>query len=306
MKAFLQHCSLFILCSILGYVVFICIWGTLTPDYFKPNLNYRIGSYGHMFTRLQEVELTKNVDILFLGSSHVYRGIDPRIFKKQGFEVFNLGSSSQTPIQTELLLTRYLDRLNPKLIIYDVYPESFNTDGVESSVDIIANSANDFESFKMALKINHIKTYNTLIYGFYRDVFHLNSNFEESKIKGDDHYVDHGYIEKKLDFYEGNLTHDIKWNFKSKQVSAFNNIISLITSRHIPYQLVQIPVTSSRYEGYHNKSKFDAFMSKRGNYHNFNNLIQLTDTLHFYDTQHLNSKGVLLFDTYLIETLLKR
>jgi len=34
-------------------------------------------------------------------------------------------------------------------------------------------------------------------------------------------------------------------------------------------------------------------------------LITLNDTLHFYDTQHLNSKGVALFDNLLIETLLK-
>jgi len=77
------------------------------------------------------------VDILFLGSSHSYRGFNPQYFS--GYKTFNLGSSAQTPIQTNLLLKRYLHQLNPKTIVYEVYPISLSIDGVESSSDIIAN-----------------------------------------------------------------------------------------------------------------------------------------------------------------------
>ena len=79
----------------------------------------------------------KNVDVLFLGSSHAYRGFDPRIFRKRGYSSFNLGSSAQTPSQTKVWLKRYLKHLNPKIVIYEVYPGTFSSDGIEASLDLV-------------------------------------------------------------------------------------------------------------------------------------------------------------------------
>ena len=63
-------------------------------------------------------------------------------------------------------------QLNPKLIVYAVDPNAFASDGVESAMDIIANDKNDRESLKMLAKINHLKVFNTLIYGYYKDYIH--------------------------------------------------------------------------------------------------------------------------------------
>lgn len=296
---------MFLFFAVLGYIVILCVWGTALPDMFKQNLNYKIGSYGHMNTRLKDLQNVGEVDILFLGSSHVYRGLDPRIFEDYGFKVFNLGSSAQTPIQTELLLNRYLDILKPKLILFDVFPESFSNDGVESSLDIIANSKNDWESIKMALTINHLKTYNTLIYGFFRDAFKLNANFTEALVKDKDVYIKNGFVDKALAYNRITQKLTMEWSFDDKQLKAFETVLNLIKVRGIPNYLIQIPVTKNRYDGYQNIDLFDEFLNAKGDYYNFNELITLNDTLHFYDTQHLNSKGVALFDNLLIETLLK-
>jgi hypothetical protein len=133
-----------------------------------------------MYTRISDLKKYKNVDILFLGSSRAYRVFDTRIYAKQGYYSFNLGSSSQTPIQTKLLMKRYLKQLNPKLIVYAVDPNAFS-DGVESAMDIIANDKNDRESLKMLAKINHLKVFNTLIYGYYKDYIHkINSSVSQN------------------------------------------------------------------------------------------------------------------------------
>ncbi len=144
--------------------------GRLCTYFFEKNLNYRIGSYGHMFSRIKEIPNLKEIDILFLGSSHSYRGFDTRIFKKNNLNTFNLGSSGQTPLQTEILMKRYLKIIKPKLIIFEVYPNTFSIDGVESTLDIIANDEIDFEIIKLAFKQNNIKIYNTLLYGLYYDI----------------------------------------------------------------------------------------------------------------------------------------
>lgn len=303
MKRFLQHIVHFIGFTLLGYIVLICFWGELATDSFKKNLHYKIGYYGHMFSRINDIQDEKDVDILFLGSSHVYRGLDPRIFETYGFKAFNLGSSAQTPIQTQLLLHRYLEVLNPDIIIYDIYPESFDSDGVESALDIISNSNNDFESIKMALKVNHIKVYNTLIYGFYRDIFKRNNHFVEHLRKGTDTYIKNGFVEKDLTYNDHKYLGSISWNFKDRQSKAFQKIIELLSTKNIPYYLIQIPVTNSRYKAYNHKDEFDEFLRQYGEYYNFNRLIQLNDSLDFYDTQHLNRNGVALFDTFLINTL---
>ena len=157
MKKFILHTCLFLLFASVFYITTIVFCARYAPPWFKPNINYRIGSYGHMSSRLSEIKGYSDVDILFLGSSHAYRGFSTRIFLENGYKTFNLGSSAQTPAQTKVLLNRYLESLNPKMVIYEVYPNTLSTDGVESALDIIANDKNDLHSLKMALKINNIK-----------------------------------------------------------------------------------------------------------------------------------------------------
>ena len=60
------------------------IWGNLIPfEAFKKNLNYRIGSYGHLNTRLKEADTIQNVDVLVVGSSHAYRGLTQGFFRRE-------------------------------------------------------------------------------------------------------------------------------------------------------------------------------------------------------------------------------
>lgn len=256
-----------------------------------------------MYSRIQNIKDLQNVDILFLGSSHTYRGFDTRIFREYGLSTFNLGSSAQTHIQTQILLKRHLDEINPKLIIYEVYPGAFSGDGIESSLDIIANDKNDLESVKLALSQNHIKVYNALIYGFYRDIFNKNIDYKERKVKGYDKYVKGGFVEKELRYFEPTKFDAAYWNLDGKQYQYFEENLLFIEERNIPVILVQAPITHSMYESFLNNSDFDEKMKKYGIYYNFNELVELNDELHFYNSHHLNQKGVEIFDTKLIEVL---
>lgn len=201
MKNFILSLLTFITCVVIAYPILIAIFGYMAPQLFRPNINYQIGAYGHMYSRIKELNrLNGELDVLFLGSSHAYRGFDTRNFST--LKSFNLGSSSQTPIQTQTLLYRYFDKLSPKIVIYEVYPGTFSADGTESSLDIIANDINDVYSVKMALKVNNIKVYNTLMYGFISDMFGLNSSFSESYKKDEDQYIRGGFVEREIEHYK--------------------------------------------------------------------------------------------------------
>lgn len=305
MKQFIKNIFLFVPFSLILYAVLICLWGNYAPLRLTKNFNYRIAASGHMFTRLKEVKTVENVDILFLGSSHTYRGFDTSIFGGCGYETFNLGSSSQTLIQTLTLANRYLHQLNPKLVLLEVYPGNFTGDGVESSVDVIANDKNDWESFKMAWTINHITTYNTLIYGLYRDWRGINTQIEEPIVKGRDTYIEGGFVRKApLPYLKENFTEN-KWRWEPKQLQALEELLILLKKNNIPYYLIQAPITTAMYQAYTNNQEFDELMSQYGSYFNFNELLTLEDSLYFYDGHHLNQQGVKIFNKKIIELLIE-
>ncbi len=287
------------------YICFLFIWGNYAPSVWKPNLKYRIGSYGHMHTRLREIKNISNVDILFLGSSHAYRGFDTRIYKNIGLKAFNLGSSGQTPIQTQLLLRRYLNKLNPRLIIYEVYPETFTIDGVESSLDMIANDKNDWYSLEMAMKINNIITYNAFLYGLLRDWFNLNQFFHEPIKKEKDTYISGGFVEREVDYFKSKTFDKKEIQINAQQLTAFSEVIAYLKNKNIRVILVYAPIPPSVYNQYLNNYYFDSMMRQYSEYYNFNEIVHLNDSLHFYDSHHLNQSGVRIFNTKLIEVLFK-
>lgn len=68
---------------------------------------------------------------------------------------------------------------------------------------------------------------------------------------------------------------------------------------------VQAPVTKKLYTSCSENKRFDTIISSKGyKYYNFNEWINLTDSIHFADGQHLNQKGVELFNKAVINLCL--
>lgn len=300
MKKFIINIIVFSCVYVLLHVFVICLFG-------KNLVYYRIGSYGHMFSRIKEIPLQNNPDILFIGSSRSYRGFDPRIFLKHGITTFNLGSSSQTPKQTEVLLKKYLVEINPKSIIFEVSPNTFLVDGIESTTDLISNDHIDLEICKLALRSRNVKVINTLIYGAFQEyVCNIREFYVEDKYRNEDVYVSGGFVEK-LNYTpyvrkknSSRKTKQIK--MRSDQFLAFKQCINIIKSNNIPYLLLTPPLPKSNYQKYSNIDEFRGIMSSYGRYMDFNTVIQLDDTC-FYDSDHLAQIGVNLFNERLIQVL---
>jgi hypothetical protein len=302
MKILLVKLLKFSLVLIVIYPLLVVAFFDFDASILTKNINYRIGSYGHLNTRLKEVKNTKNIDILFLGASHTYRGFDPRIFNKHGYQCFNLGSSAQTPIQTEVLLHRYIDHLKPKLIVFDVYPLIFNIDGVESASDLISNDKNDLQSVRMAFIENQLTVYNTLIYAFGQQIKQVHDTIHEKiKVKNDT-YISGGFVESDLLYNKKwKLHQELKpLEFRNDQLAAFNRIIKLIKNKNIKLLLVQVPTSKKVFQSVSNMRYCDSLLSTYGNYINYNYLLNLNDSAHFSDPDHLNQQGVIIFNNFMI------
>ena len=301
MKSFVKHSISFLGFSSLIYLILIFIWGSVMPVWLNNNLIYKQRG-GHLHSRLAELNKYQNVDVLFLGSSHAYRGFDTRIFKESGIHSFNLGSSSQAPVQSLLLLKKHIVNLQPKKIIFEVCPQSLSSDGIESALDIISNGKIDFQSIKMAIDLNHIKVYNTLIYSGIRQLLNLDKDFVEAQQIGKDTYISGGYVQKDDVQFE-HKSH-LEKNINPEQMAAFKELVSWVKSKDIELILVQAPVTTSEYNSYADNDGFDKLMQEYSSYYNFNTLIKLNDSLHFYDPHHLNQLGVETFNAELIDLLI--
>ena len=304
MLKFLKLLFFRLLLLFIVYPVVIILMGNSNP--MRHNLYYRIGSYGQMYSRLKDLDTTRNIDILFLGSSHSYRGFDTRIFQKAGYKTFNLGSSFQTPIQSEYLVEKYIDQLNPKLVIFEASPAAFSNNGVESTLDIISNSKITFKLFKLAFKTHKPIVCNTLIYSLYRDIFfNEKKKFYENRRRNHDTYIRGGFVEKDITYFDYKRYREQSWSFIDKQFRAFIKVMNLLSRKNITVILVQAPITSALYSSYNNNNEFDDLMKGFGTYYNYNELIQLDDSLHFYDDDHLNQMGVNIFNKAFIYTLNK-
>ena len=304
MKQFFKKILLFVPFCFALYLIGIVVWGEFIPSKYINNLRYKIGSIGQMQLRLQEAKRIKNVDILFIGSSAAYRGFDTRIFKKYGINSFNLGSSAQTPIQTLYLLRRYLMEINPKLLVIDANPLMLSIDGTESALDIISNDSFNKGMVDMALSLNSLKVYHTLLYAWYASVFGEDKPPIDT-VRNGDKYISGGFVEHELAFFKHINYEKQEWEYRKIQLRAFDKIIEYLKTIGVKYIIVQTPITPKLYASFANNSFIDSFLEKRGSYYNFNQLITLNDSLHFLDANHLNQQGVEIYNNKLAEILFK-
>lgn len=301
MKKFLLTLLKFIAFAIPLYIIILFLWTLIFPQFMAKNVRSSIAAYGHLFSRVQDVKSVKNPDILFLGSSHTYRGFDTRIFTKYGYKTFNLGSSSQSPINTQVLMKQYLDEIKPKFVVYEICGETLETDGVESSLDMLSNNKIDGNVTEMVFKLNNLKTYNTLIYNFIRQKLNLNDNIIEPKNQDGNFYIKGGgFVES---FYRKNPLEEEKirtWNVIDYQEEKLKENIEILKKKNIPFLLVQTPITEKMYKARTNNKEVEDMIANLGPYKNFQGVLKLNDTLDFYDSNHLNQEAVVKFNEIFI------
>lgn len=268
------------------------------------DLKVPLGGYGHTWSRFNEAERYGPVDVLFLGSSHAYRGLDTRIWEAHGIRAFNLGSSRQTPLQSELMLQRHLSSLRPRTVLLEVDPSTFASDGVESGLDVLANGPADTGAWRLAWRLGHLKTWNTLLYTWVRWGIWGRPRLDEARTKGMDTYIPGGFVEREV-------THN-RPRPPGKpepmpplpmQLRAFERMQDLVQQAGARLVLVEAPVTRAWRATYVEHDAFAERMRTAGPYLDMFGAVELDDSLHFYDAHHLNQHGVELFNRVLIRQL---
>lgn len=291
----------FIFASLIMYVVMLCIYG---DNYSINSGNLLYQKRNHTITRFNEIKNnTDEVDILFLGSSHSFRSFDSRVYDSLGLKNCSLASQAQTPLQTEMLLKRYLDKVKPKLVVFEVNPHMFSIEGIESSIYLLSADEVDHNALNLVWKQKNIKVFNTFIYSIYNKLF-TDDKSGIASISSDYEYHKGGFLSKKIRLYIPESFENNTYDFKKNQFDSFKNCISILKQNKTPFILIQAPITSTKYFSYSNRNEFDDRMLSYGDYYNTNNMLVLKDSLDFSDSHHLSMYGVKKFNTFFISEIL--
>lgn len=265
---------------------------------------YRTSDYlnwkgGNSYRKFQEFRKDSLYDVVFIGSSHAYRGYDPVLFTQRGHSSFNLGTSAQSPLNSYYILKNYLDSGNTRLIILDTYEAAMEMDGIESTADLTQNISSDAAAVGMALALRDPRGLNMLTLRMmrrdappmYADEGYRpgGSALRPDSVKGDIHYV----VGRPLALEE-------------RQVRYMRAFFRHCQEQHIPLVLVNhyYPKASDRAK----HAVFNAFLQKEADafglrYFDLAYDHELDDRDHFYDHNHLNKAGVEIFNARLIDLL---
>lgn len=299
MKKFVCRILAFIPVALVGYMVLLCLlgdWGWVRTAVTT------MGEAGHLNTRVKDIRNYHDIDILFLGSSHCYRTFDTRTYEAAGYTCFNLGSSNQTPMQTYVLLQQYLDSLTPRQVIFEVHPDIMRNDGVESAVNVLCNVPLTLPAASMAWQTRNMKVANTLLYACYNQlVRHRLEHFSEDTVIGHYRYIPGGFCQVDTnEFLVVQYPTKVLTMFV-EQLTALKKCLRLLDDRHIPYLLVETQDAEQLRKTYYNHDWFEQTMQSLGPYHYV--ILPMVDTIHFFNSDHLDKPGIELYNAHLLEYL---
>jgi hypothetical protein len=306
---------IFICLFIVSYVlvlIVLCKWQYNGKQFLQQITNYNVyaGGTGQTLRRFRDIDNASNIDILFLGSSHTYRGFDPRIFASHGYTSFNMGSTSQTPLNTYYLLKKYFRQLHPKLVVLEVYPLLLSKDGIESFYDLVTNSPISYEMTEMALALKNPHAVHILVKNGLERLRTPLLTINQNEIPNEN-YIPGGYCETKLtknksEFLKERTTVAVS----ETQLTYLIKIIHLLDKSQIKLVIVTQPLpreyceTISNYNDITNKISLLA-KDHQVLYIDYNNKkVDFNTNTDFYDKDHLTSAGVIKYNKLLINDLI--
>lgn len=254
---------------------------------------------GIAYAKFKEFDPAAHYDALVIGSSHAYRGYDPRSFAKHGLRMFNLGSSAQTPMNSFHVLKNHVAHGSRPLVIYDVYEGAFENDGLESTSELVVNIGSDKAALGMAWELRDLRAINMLA------VRYLLADGAPDHV--DSTYRTGGFAERA-----DSLKEPVKYprydraRIRKDQVEHLARALAWCREQELPVVLV------SHYAPHQADSlghaAFAALIdSVRAPYNvPYIDLAfghDLSDRDHFYDHNHLNQSGVERFNAQLIPML---
>jgi hypothetical protein len=233
---------------------------------------------------------------IVLGSSHAYRGYDPRIFEQSGMSLFNAGTSAQNAKGSLVLYNEYL-RDRSDVFILDVYDPVFELEGTESNMRLIQNVPTNEAALALVQQEFKIYTLNALA------VRLASINPTDEAPNAD--YIKNGFCEKKGILYAVEPLNDSVFDANEEMFNAFEKMVKQMQADGKRIVLCSHPLPKSPgLRNYHDKflSRFNPLIQNLGLA--YIDLTYYTEGFgfnEFADLSHLNQQGVELYNRLLLQ-----
>ena len=294
------------------YVVALIAWAHAGPARVSSNLRPRDYTQGFTGRRLAEADTTGPVDVLVLGPSYAYRGVDTRVFAKAGLRVFNLGTSSQTPRQTRWLLSRFGGNLirqagktPPTIVLYEVSADLLAVSGVESTLDLLRQTEVDWSLAMEALWSRDPRVINELLYRGTVQALNATGVMPDTTSQHDTYHAG-GYVERNpAPAHTGEVDSTDVHDILPAQLEAFRQNLNYLREAGATVLLFTAPKTAV-VERQTARLNLDSLLRAEGEVLTLRDAVLFEDTQHFYDARHLNTEGARLLSEALLAEVERR
>jgi len=300
MKLMVRNSLKVLLAAFVIYVGVILIFSNVQlidrrmSSFFIPNLQRNGGQEMQMMRDLTSNE-TK-YDAIVLGSSHAYRGYDPRIFEQSGISLFNAGTSAQNAKGSLVLYNEYL-RNRSDVFILDIYDPVFELEGTESNMRLIQNVTTNEAALALVQQECKMYTVNAMAVR----IASLNSVDEAPN----NDYIKNGFCEKKGILYALEALNDSVFDENEEMFVAFEKMVKQMQADGKRIVLCSHPLPASPgLHNYHDKflSKFNPLVQRLGlQYIDLTYYTEGFGINEFADLSHLNQQGVELYNRLLLQ-----
>ncbi len=302
MGRLLKQGSLFLIATIALYMGAMFLLGHLrftgTPVVYRTS-DYYSWPGGTTWQSFRGFDKDKHWDVVVVGSSHAYRGYDPYVFVDRGHSCYNLGSSSQTPMNSYYIIKNLLDSNNTGLLVLDVYEGTFNIDGLESTSDLVRNFPSQEAALGMAWSLRDLRGLNLMAQRA------TTPNAPPTGLNPD--YAGLGFTPKTDSVGKPVLPDTVpEPPILARQVFFFKEMVRLCAERRIPLVVSSHYSRKGRSPGQHKafKACIDNALAGSGvPYLDFTESPGVSDLDNFADNDHLNISGARIFTGNLVDSL---
>lgn len=281
-------------------------------------------------TQMNDFYKEDKIELAFIGPSFVYRGVNPaQTDKLTGLNTFNLGTSSQKPVDSYYMLKEAYRVHNIKYAILDVsldfYIESSYSSQNTSTYlvyDRMENSGVKTEYFVNAFTFNEYpkafcQSSHYPIYKFSQLTDNVKYKFSDdydnfvAPSYANEWYGGKGFVHSKGEYSGSTEIAEEEVIFVQENITYLKKMIDFCKDKGIQLIAVTSPKTSDymlQYPNYaENMKRFeDIFAQNNIFYTDINRIDKIAeyDNTCFMDIGHLNSKGAEIYSSHLSEIIL--
>ncbi len=303
MISFIKHCFFFLLTTIGIYLAIFAILffinvGGIPLVYRATQGNVWKG--GGTYIKTHQFNKDEKHDIIVVGSSHAYRGYDPRIFKEYGFNTYNLGTSDQKVLCSYYLIKNFINKDNCDVVLFDLYDRVFSQSNIESYSDMVQNIPSDKAALEISIASKDLRAINM----FTLRQFNKVANPLDPDTVG---YIN-GYLPTEKLLKLPAKRREFIYQTNDESLYYLEKIIQYLQSEGVKIVLTEHALPSVVYVKQHELFRNDVLpILKKYNVQWFDYTTDSTmnGIQYFADESHLNVTGVYKYNHRLIKDLIK-